>query len=67
MKMAEPEKRRLITMKAACERGGFKKTKAYALINSGTITAYKMDGQTMVDANTIDAYHETLPQIIPRQ
>jgi hypothetical protein len=60
-------KRNLITMKAALEKGGFKRTKAYELIEAGKIDAYKMGHQTMVDADSIDAYHLTLPKIMPRQ
>jgi hypothetical protein len=58
-------KRNLITMKAALEKGGFKRTKAYKLINDGKIIAYKMGHQTMVDADSIDAYHASLPRIEP--
>jgi hypothetical protein len=38
-------KRNLISMKAAPEKGGFKRTKAYELINEGKIIAYKMGHQ----------------------
>jgi excisionase family DNA binding protein len=58
-------KRNLITMKVACERGGFKRTKAYELIADGKIIAYKMGHQTMVDVDSIDAYHASLPRIQP--
>jgi hypothetical protein len=58
-------KRNLITMKAALEKGGFKRTKAYELINAGKINAYKMRHRTMVDADSIDAYHASLPPIGP--
>ncbi len=61
--MAE-EKLRLIPMKAAIERICCKRTKLYELIKSGIIKAYKMGRQTMVDANTIDAYHATLPPMV---
>jgi hypothetical protein len=64
--MSEPEKRNLITMKDALIKGGFKRTKAYELINDGVIMAYKQGHQTMVDADSIDAYHLTLPRIMPR-
>jgi hypothetical protein len=58
-------KRNLITMKAALAKGGFKRTKAYELIDAGKIIAYKMGHQTMVDADSIDAYHASLPRIEP--
>ncbi|QHO78061.1 hypothetical protein ACH79_41300 [Bradyrhizobium sp. CCBAU 051011] len=60
------QKRNLIPLKKALERGGFGRTKAYELIRKGKIIAYKMEGQTMVDADSIDAYHMTLPRIQPR-
>jgi hypothetical protein len=44
-------------LKAALEKGGFRRTKAYRLINLGKIEAYQMEGQTMVDADSIDRYH----------
>ena len=47
------------------EKGGIGRTKAYRLINEGKIIAYKMEGQTMVDADSIDAYHMSLPRIEP--
>jgi hypothetical protein len=58
-------KRNLITLKAALEKGGFKRTKAYELINEGKIDAYKMGHQTMVDADSIERYHASLPRIEP--
>ena len=52
-------------MKAALEKGGFKRTKAYELIKEGKIEAYKMGHQTMVDADSIERYHASLPRIEP--
>ncbi|WP_440641456.1 hypothetical protein ACSHT2_10230 [Bradyrhizobium sp. PUT101] len=37
----------------------------YQLIKKGKIIAYKMEGQTIVDSDSIDAYHMTLPRIEP--
>jgi hypothetical protein len=37
------------------------------LIDDGKIIAYKMDGRTMVDADSIEAYRMTLPRIEPGQ
>ena len=59
------QKRNLIPLKKALEKGGFGRTKAYRLINEGKIVAYRMEGQTMVDADSIEAYHSTLPRIEP--
>ena len=53
-------------MEAALEKGKFGRTKAYELINDGKIVAYKMDHKTMVDADSIDAYHASLKRIEPR-
>ena len=59
------ERRRLIPLKVALQKGGFGRTKAYRLINEGKIVAYRMEGQTMVDADSIETYHGTLPRIEP--
>jgi Helix-turn-helix domain len=52
-------------MRAALDKGGFRRTKAYQLINEGKIIAYKMGHQTMIDADSIEAYHKSLPRIEP--
>jgi hypothetical protein len=59
------QKRNLVPLKKALERGGFGRTKAYELIKNGKIIAYKMGGQTMVDTDSIDSYHMSLPRIEP--
>jgi hypothetical protein len=59
------EKRNLIPLKKALVKGGFGKTKAYALIEKGKVIAYKMDGKTMIDADSIDDYHLSLARILP--
>lgn len=61
--MSDLKRRHLISMKTACERGGFKRTKAYELILEGKIIAYKMGHSTMVDADSLDAYHASLPRV----
>jgi excisionase family DNA binding protein len=58
--------RRLANLKAACTYGGFGRTKAYELIDAGKIDAYKMGHQTMIDLNSVDRYHDSLPRIPPR-
>ena len=60
------EKRNLISMRAALARGGFKRTTAYRLIHAGILSAYKQGRHTVIDANSIDAYHASLPRIAPR-
>jgi hypothetical protein len=59
------QRRNLIPLKKALVKGGFGRTKAYELIDDGKIIAYKMDGRTMVDADSIEAYRMTLPRIEP--
>jgi hypothetical protein len=58
-------KRNLIPLKAALEKGHFKRTKAYKLINEGKIIAYKDGHTTLVDADSLDAYQASLPRIGP--
>ena len=59
------EKRNLIPLKKALVKGGFGKTKAYELIDQEKIIAFKMEGKTMIDADSIEAYHQSLPRIQP--
>lgn len=64
--MNTTEARRLATVKEACQYGKFSKTKAYALINDAKIRAYKLEGRTLIDLASVDAYHEaTLVPIMP--
>ncbi|MDA9405562.1 helix-turn-helix domain-containing protein [Bradyrhizobium sp. CCBAU 45384] len=60
------EKRNLIPLKQACQKGHFGRTKAYELIGAGKIIAYKDGGRIMIDADSIDDYHATLPKVEPR-
>jgi hypothetical protein len=60
-------KRRLAPMRDALRYGGFGHTKCYSLIKRGVIKAYRMDGRTMVDLNTIDAFHASLPEVVLSQ
>jgi hypothetical protein len=41
----------------------FGRTKAYELIEAGKIDAYKMGHQTMIDLNSVDRYHASLPKL----
>jgi excisionase family DNA binding protein len=59
------KKRDLIPVKAAFARLGCSRSKLYKLINRGLVVAYKMGGRTMVDVDSIDAYHASLPRIVP--
>ena len=61
------QKRNLIPMDAGLVRAGCRYTKMYELIDAGHVLAYKQGGQTMIDADSIDAYHASLPQIMPKK
>jgi hypothetical protein len=57
---------RLALLKVACQYGGFGRVKAYELIHEGKIDAYKMDHRTMIDLDSIDRYHDSLPKLTLR-
>ena len=59
-----PGQLRLAEFKAACAYGKFGITKAYALIAAGKIHAYKDGRKSLIDLNSIDAYHRSLPRLI---
>lgn len=59
-----PGEPRLAEFKAACAYGKFGVTKAYALIATGRIAAFKDGRKTLIDLNTVDAYHRSLPRLI---
>jgi excisionase family DNA binding protein len=46
--------------------GKFGKTKAYELIAQERIRAYKMGGKTLIDLDSIDEYHASLPLVESR-
>jgi excisionase family DNA binding protein len=58
-------RQRLITLKEGLNHLRVGRTKAYELINDGKIVAYKQGHQTMIDADSIDAFQATLPRIEP--
>ena len=58
-------RRRLITFKESLEHLRVGRTKAYELINSGKIIAYKQGHQTMMDADSIVAFQGALPRVEP--
>jgi hypothetical protein len=60
------EKRRLVPFRVGIEKLGCKTTKAYKLIGEGVILAYQMGGQTMLCLDSIEAYHGSLPRIMPQ-
>ena len=63
--MPDVVKRNLIPLKVALRKGGFGRTKFYELVAAGKIIAYRQGHQTMVDADSLDAYHASLPRLVP--
>lgn len=59
-------RRRLVEFKDGCRYGKFGKTKAYELIAHERIRAYKMGGKTMIDLESVDEYHASLPRVETR-
>jgi len=60
------KRRRLVEFKDGCRYGKFGKTKAYELIAHEMIRAYKMGGKTMIDLDSVDEYHASLPRVETR-
>ena len=58
--------RRLVAFKDGCLYGKFGKTKAYELIAQQRIRAYKMGGKTLIDLDSVDEYHASLPRMESR-
>lgn len=60
------KRRRLVVFKDGCRYGKFGRTKAYELIAQQRIRAYKMGGKTLIDLDSIDEYHASLPLVESR-
>ena len=60
------KQRRLAEFKQGCRYGQFGKTKAYELIAQRRIRAYKMGGKTMIDLDSVDQFHASLPRVESR-
>jgi len=59
---------RLGTVREACAYGRFSHTKCYDYIGMGRIVAYKRDGRTFIDLDSIDAMHaKVLTKIEPKE
>src|SRR5262249_45457775 len=58
--------RRLVGVKDGGRHGKFGKTKAYELSAQKEIKAYKMGGKTMIDLDSVDEYHASLPRVESR-
>ena len=62
----DSKQRRLVEFKHGCRYGKFGKTKAYELIAQQRIRAYKMGGKTMIDLDSVDEFHASLPRVESR-
>lgn len=60
------KRRRLAEFKDGCRYDKFGKTNAYELIADERIRAYKMGGKTMIDLDSVDEYHASLPRVETR-
>ncbi|PAY10502.1 hypothetical protein CK489_03320 [Bradyrhizobium sp. UFLA03-84] len=60
------KRRRLVELKDGCRYGKFGRTTAYELIARDKIKAYKMGGKTMIDLDSVDEYHASLPRVETR-
>ena len=60
------KQRRLVEFKDGCRYGKFGKTKAYELIAQERIKAYKWGGKTMIDLDSVDQFHASLPKVESR-
>jgi excisionase family DNA binding protein len=60
------KQRRLVEFKDGCRYGKFGKTKAYELIAQERIRAHKTGGKTMIDLDSVDEYHASLPRVESR-
>ncbi len=55
--------RRLLDIKTAVLYSGISRARLYILIKQQKIKAYKDGRRTMVDASSVDAYQNALPQV----
>jgi excisionase family DNA binding protein len=56
--------RRLVEVKEACRYGHTKKTRLYQLLRAKKIVGYKDGKRTLIDLNSFDDYHNSLPQVL---
>ena len=56
--------RRLERFKAACSYARCGSTKLYELIEAGQVIAFKNGRLTLVDLDSIDRHHRSLPRLI---
>lgn len=60
------KRRRFAEFKDGYRYGKFGKTKAYELMANEMIRAYKMGGKTMIELDSVDEYHASLPRVETR-
>ncbi len=58
---------RLASVKEACAYAKCGATKLYELMGEGKIAARRMFGKTMIDLDSVDAWHHSLPKIDPSE
>jgi hypothetical protein len=61
--MSTEPRRNLIRFKEGLNLAKCGTTKMYELINSGKVIAYKDGGRTLLDADSINRYHASLPRV----
>jgi hypothetical protein len=61
-----PGEPRMAEFKAACAYAKVGATKMYGLIKDGKVEAYKDGAKTLIDLNTVDRHHRSLPRLIMR-
>lgn len=62
---SEP-RRRLAPRLEGFRYANVRPTKGHDLINKGLIVAYKQGSRTMLDLDSVDAYHASLPRVEPK-
>ena len=63
MNEATKSRRRLVSFNEGLTYIGCGRNLAYKLIGDGQIIAVKMGSRTMIDLDSVDAYHAALPRV----
>jgi excisionase family DNA binding protein len=58
--------RRLVPLKEACAYARMGRDTLYKWIRAGRIDAYKDGSRTLIDLNSVDKFHNSLPRIMLR-
>lgn len=64
--MSEEKLPRLVKIREACVYARMSRSKMYQKIKDETIHAYRRDGSTMIDLNSIDAMNSAAKRIMPK-